>query len=173
MVARVELTTEVDAKELEQLAKRVKAGKRQVDGGRAVIAEALSEANERYVAAGKEGKFSAWLKAECKIGRRTAYDMIGAWRTFLIVRRDCTIQPAAMYLLAHCPKAAQKALQLDKIGKHVDRKKALELRRESGEEPKKSPEKPVDACVDADSSKNYIVSGMSGNRIRAVDFSAI
>lgn len=145
------LTTEIDSSELEQLAKRVDAGKRQVDGGRATIAEALSLAQERYVSVGREGKFSAWLKARCKISHRAAYDYIGAWRTFLIVRRDCTIQPSAMYLLANCPKAAQKALQLDKIGKHVDKKKALELRRESGEEPKKSPERPALAGDSLDS----------------------
>ena len=126
---------------LKQLARQVDEGKKDTNSGVWKICAALFECHEHFAGVGREGRFSKWVRENCNYSRSAAYGFVTAWKQF---GKKCPIRldTSAIFLLANCPKAAQKASQLSEIGKPVDRKKALELRKESGEEPKPRKRKP-------------------------------
>lgn len=98
------------------------------------MGQELTTANELLAKHGKEGLFGSWIKAECGIGRTTAYNYMNAFERF--GSSDCSsleqFTAEAMYLLSadKVPEeAVETAINLAAKGTRITKDAAQELKR--------------------------------------------
>lgn len=121
------------SKTLDQYAKAINAAKGKTNALIFEVAENLLAAQLELASHDKtEGKFCAWVKAECGFGKSTTYKYLAVYKAF----DGCCppggqhIDPSAMYFLSKDTtpeEALADALKAAKSGEHVNLRRAKEF----------------------------------------------
>lgn len=108
-----------------------------------VIGKAIHDAHQLFAGKGSEGRFSAWVEAECGYSRNTAYKYMRVWDKFGKCNAAIHFDVSAMQALAgpNTPgKAIAEAMKLANNGQYVSQAAALALiEKHSEPKPEKEP----------------------------------
>lgn len=115
---------------LKYLAGEIRKTSKQHKESGLVVGKAVCDAHELLAKAGKEGQFTAWVEAECRFSRATAYNYMNAYERF----GECDVidqfDQGALYVLASpsVPEEAFKeAVKNAKKGQHYNSESAKEV----------------------------------------------
>lgn len=146
------------AKQLDDLLKVIHEAKSSFNRSILEIGGALTEAKV-IVEEHKQESFVDWVERECYFGKSTAYAYIGAFKTFGNFPKIGNFDDTAIYTLAKCEPAANKAKALAHKGYRISNEKAKELVKETPPPPKKP--KPPTPKIDVSPSGSNVVDAVS------------
>jgi hypothetical protein len=118
------------------------------------MGESVTQANELFAKSGCEGKFGAWVKAECGFSKRSAYNYMNAFARFGGNRASLAQFTAeAVYLLSEdsvSDDVVAQAIKMAGKGQRITKEAAVELKRLDAEQnqPEDEPEEESTAVQD-------------------------